>query len=178
MNDWVSFRDRPRPANPRAHYHEPIRPNRMEQIAQAVARDPGHPAPWYAAQGGMQEQYTYRTLNELAARGFVAAVIRVTTLHGDRRERRCWYPTALMRDVLEGRDHPGTVLGTIRAVVADRPQPLEVIQQAVALPLETVRTLLRLLVLAGDLQRTRTYRWDVYGLVPLEDEREDEEAAA
>jgi hypothetical protein len=148
-----------------------IIPNRMEQVLPYVVRDAGRSAEDYGTLIGLRRTNTFDALEALTERGLVRFVPKEKQLaHGGIRYFYEWYPTALGEDVITSRDHPGTVLGDLRAALADGPRTFHELERLGILPTETLRTVLRLMVIQGDLVRRRGARAECFGLVPLDDE--------
>lgn len=145
--------------------------NRMEQMLPLVVRDAGLGAEHYGERLGMRRPNAFGALESLADRGFVRSVTSEKQCsHGGIRYFYEWHPTTLGRDVIESRDHPGTVLGELRAALADGPRSIPELVRLRILPPDTLRTVLRLMVIQGDLVRRRGCKAERFGLVPLDDE--------
>ena len=164
---YTLYTDRPRNRPGRAY--GVVRANRHEQVLVHLAKNGGHHTPAIAHALGLNREYTQLILMRLQRDGFALSEwAQVGT-----RERRVWHATEIVHDLLTGRDHPGTPLGAIRAAL-HLPLTMQEIQRAVAMPLPRLRTVLRLLVLQGDLRRVRKMHGECFAL-PLDD---DEDLAA
>lgn len=166
---YTTYIDRPR--NRPGRQYGVVRANRHEQILVHVANNPGHATPVIASALGLNRDYTHLALMRLHEDGFVCSQWARVCVAAHTRERRVWHATALVHDLLAGRDHPGTLLGQIRAAV-DSPRTMQEIQAVTHLPLPRLRTILRLLVLQGDLRRVRKMHGECFALPLVEDEED------
>ncbi len=167
---YTLYTDRPRNRPGRAY--GVVRANRHEQILVHVANNPGHATPLIALALGLNRDYTHLALMRLHEDGLVAFEWARVCVSAHTRERRVWHATALVHDILDGRDHPGTPLGAIRAAL-HVPSTLQQVHTATGIPLRRLRTILRLLVLQGDLRRVRTMRGECFALPHVLDDDED-----
>lgn len=150
--------------------------NRAEALLLVIARNPGLTASQLAPLAAMRRDYTGKTLNALAARGLARSQwASVQRGHGPC-DVRVWYAVDLVNDLLHGRDHPGTLLGRIRAAVSDGPQTEAALRARLDLPAAMLHTVLRLMVLHGDLRRSRHMQGERFAL-PLDTWDEHEDAA-
>lgn len=154
-----------------------VRANRAEQLVAVVAQHPGLTAAQLAALAGVREDYGTKALVALHVRGLARSEWRRVSVQQGQRECRVWFPTPLALDLLTGRDHPGTLLGQIRATLAERPHTVRELAAVVSLPLDALRTVLRVMVLQGDCRRVRHMAGERYAL-PLDTWDEAEECAA
>ena len=165
----------PERARPGRKY-EAVIMNRAESLLLVLARNPGLTASQLASLATMRRDYTDKTLKALVARGLARSQwASVQRGHGPC-DVRVWYAVDLVDDLLQGRDHPGTLLGRIRAAVSDGPQTEAALRARLDLPAAMLHTVLRLQVLHGDLRRVRS-KWGERFALPL-DTVDDEEADA
>lgn len=171
---YVQYRD-PERARPGRKY-EAVIMNRAESLLLVLARNPGLTASQLASLATMRRDYTDKTLKALVARGLARSQWASVQRGDGPCDVRVWYAVDLVTDLLQGRDHPGTLLGRIRAAVADGPQTEAALRARMDLPAAMLHTLLRLQVLHGDLRRVRS-KWGERFALPL-DTVDDEEADA
>ena len=171
---YVQYRD-PERARPGRRY-EAVIMNRAESLLLVLARNPGLTASQLASLATMRRDYTDKTLKALVARGLARSQWASVQRGDGPCDVRVWYAVDLVNDLLEGRDHPGTLLGRIRAAVTDGPQTEAALRARLDLPAAMLHTLLRLQVLHGDLRRVRS-KWGERFALPL-DTVDDEEADA
>jgi hypothetical protein len=167
---YTTYTDRTR--NRPGRQYGVVRANRHEQILVHVANNPGRATPVIALALGLNRDYTHLALMRLHEDGFVCSQWARVCVAAHTRERRVWHATALVHDLLAGRDHPGTTLGDIRQALRS-PLTMQEIQRAVAIPLPRLRTILRLLVLQGDLRRVRKMHGECFALPEVLEDDED-----
>lgn len=171
---YVQYTD-PERARPGRKY-EAVIMNRAESLLLVLARNPGLTASQLASLAAMRRDYTDKTLKALVARGLARSQWASVQRGDGPCDVRVWYAVDLVTDLLQGRDHPGTLLGRIRAAVADGPQTEAALRARLDLPAAMLHTVLRLQVLHGDLRRVRS-KWGERFALPV-DSWDDEEADA
>jgi hypothetical protein len=171
---YVQYTD-PERARPGRQYGAVVM-NRAESLLLVLARNPALTASQLASLAAMRRDYTDKTLKALVARGLARSQWASVQRGDGPCDVRVWYAVGLVNDLLEGRDHPGTLLGRIRAAVADGPQTEAALRARLDLPAAMLHTVLRLMVLHGDLRRSRHMQGERFAL-PV-DSWDDEEAGA
>lgn len=173
--NYTAYTDPPR-IRPGRPYSE-VRATRAERVMLAVAKCPGQCATQLADAVSLHPDHVRWALTNLHAQGLVRFERHRVTVGNDTRERRLWYAVALVSEIETGRDHPGTLLGQIRAALAERPHTVRQLARRISLSEAVLRTVCRVLVLQGDLRRIRGKIGERYAL-PLDVLDDDDEVAA
>lgn len=164
MTGWTLYRQRHPAYRPKER--GPLVLSTTERLALALVDHSGSTVTELHEITGLPYYSLKDSVRRLEERRLATRAVKQVACGWGRKSATSWHTVPLMRDVVEGRDHPGTPLGELRTALETGGRTL--VELAAALPWssDTLRTVLRVLVVQGDLRRERAARGEVY-LLPL-----------